>query len=130
MSTLLSQVLDDIPIEYRERFEAVAHASEGTRASAVDDITRYVATVRQIAPMVTALDPELAETLGERCVELLRRHENGEEGVLAVAAARYFVEEDDDDEVTGVLGFDDDVQVVNAVCRVLGHLDLVVSPRA
>lgn len=125
--SLLSQVLDDIPIEYRERFEAVLHASAGTRDTVVADIGRYVATVQQIAPFVKALDPELAEQLGRHCTALLERHESGEAADLALAAARYFVEEDDDDEITGVLGFDDDVQVVNAVCRTLGHMDLVVA---
>ena len=129
MTALVQEVLDDIPIEYRERFEAVSAGPLGTHGDALIAIKRYVSMVRQVAPMVTALDPELADQLGRVCTELVGRFDSGEQGELALAATRYFVEEDDDDEITGVLGFDDDVQVLNAVCRVLGASDLVVPLR-
>ena len=127
--TLLGDVLDEIPIEYRERFEAIATGPLGSVDHVLIEIKRYVATVHQIAPMVRSLDPVLADRLAVSCSALLERHGEGEEGTLALAAATYFVEEEDDDEITGVLGFDDDAQVVNAVCRVLGHVDLIVSIR-
>ncbi|MCB9679512.1 MAG: hypothetical protein H6737_30685 [Alphaproteobacteria bacterium] len=125
-SELLQSVLDEIPIEFRERFEAVARGPVEAHDALRRQIDGYTSMVRQVAAWVTSLDPDVADRIAATCHGLLDRFEGGPKGSIAGATAVYFVEEDEDDEITGVLGFDDDIQVVNAVCRVLGADDLLL----
>lgn len=122
------EALHDIPPEYRDRVELLLSQPplgfEALRAE-VDD---YVDTVRQVGLMVDMLDIDTAMKLVDVVRALLAMESTleDEEQRLVQLAAHYLVREEDDEEVTGVLGFDDDIQVVNAVCRVVGREDLVV----
>lgn len=125
--TLREQVLDDMPIEYRDRFAELLGRTSVPARKLVGDLDEYMAAVRRLAAL-THLD--LAPV--QRLCEVLRAHLAAHEALdpdrrgLVQAAVEYFVTEDDDDEVTGVLAFDDDVQVVNAVSRALARPDLVI----
>lgn len=124
------RVLDDIPEEYRDRYEALLREAPVPAAAQRAEIERYLATVRVVAPMVGFLDLDDAERLAEATltlVGLLRPDSAPEVHAVVQAAVHYFVHEEDDEEITGVLGFDDDIQVVNAVSRALGRHDLVMA---
>lgn len=74
-------------------------------------------------------DTELADTLADATLSLLARvaHASLEERHLASVAARYFVSPDDaDDDLASPFGFDDDVEVFNAVALRIAP-DLVVT---
>lgn len=126
---LLEAASDEIPMEYRERFERLARRPARPPASLASDLDAYVTTVRQVSAFVTSLDPDLADAIAATCRALSQRFPDPPHAVLVTALVTYFVEEAEDDEITGVLGFDDDLHVVNAVCRVLGAPDLVVALR-
>lgn len=126
----LEGVLDDIPEEYRDRYEALLGEAPVSAAEMRAEIERYLKTVRVVAPMVGFLDLDDAERLSETTlalVGLLRPDLDPLIHRLVQAAVHYFVHEEDDEEITGVLGFDDDIQVVNAVSRALGRHDLVLA---
>ena len=124
---MIEAALRDMPVEYRDRFrELLAQPEEPVDALAAE-VRAYVATVRQVGAMVKVLDLSVAEKIADVAVALL-----GLQGLppdaarLVNTAVRYFVREEDDEEITGVLGFDDDVQVINAVSRALGRPELVI----
>lgn len=126
---MIDDVLHDIPVEYRDRFLELLEQPMTDAASLRRDVQVYIATVKQVGLMVKLLDLGLAERLAVSAGALLD-HTQGTEGELArlvQAAVRYFVLEEEDEEITGVLGFDDDVQVMNAVCRAAGRPDLVIE---
>ena len=125
-SETLQAVLAEVPLEYRERFAHVAEGELESVAALRESIRAYQGMVRKVAAWVTALDPDVADTIAASCLGLLDRFGSGPHARIVVAASTYFIEEDEDDEVTGVLGFDDDIQVVNAVCRVLEAPELLV----
>lgn len=127
--SLLAAALDEIPIEYRDRFEALAGRPGRLPHVLRAEIDTYARTVRQVSAFVTALDPDLADAIASTCRALIDRFADGHAGALVTALVTYFVEESDDEDVTGVLGFDDDVQVANALCRVLGAPELVLPLR-
>jgi uncharacterized membrane protein YkvA (DUF1232 family) len=126
---VIDTVLHDIPIEYRDRFRQLLDQPAEPVPSLRAEVQRYIATVKQIGLMVKLLDIGAAERLAEVSVALLDHLTDAhppEAKLLVNAAVRYFVREEDDEEVTGVLGFDDDVQVINAVSRMVGRTDLVI----
>lgn len=125
----IDDVLHDIPVEYRERFEGLLGHTTVPAASLHAEVVAYLETVRRVGPYVAFIDVAEAERLGRTALELIALLQPGQPPavhVLVQAATRYFVLEDEDEEVTGVLGFDDDIQVVNAVSRALGRADLVM----
>ncbi|MEZ4319559.1 MAG: hypothetical protein R3F61_18735 [Myxococcota bacterium] len=125
-AALLDALWDEVPIEYRERFEALLKGPQSAPSVLRSELDAYVVTVRKVAGWVTSLDPDVADRIAATCTSLLDRFEGGPHARMVSATTTFFLEEDEDDEITGVLGFDDDIQVVNAVCRVLGADDLLV----
>ena len=126
----LSAALRDIPREYVPRFEALTDEPwRGEDALGVL-LQQYEATVRAVAPFVEFLDLDDVERLLTACRALLTvtaTRPDASVRRLVQAAVLYLVLEEDDEEITGVLGLDDDAQVVNAACRSLGHDDWVVT---
>lgn len=124
-----AELLYDVPVEYRERFALLLNDASVPMKQLTDEIEKYLTTVRSVGPYVALIDVDEAERIGERCVSLLQLASTSalpHAHTITQAAIRYFITEDDDDEVTGVLGFDDDVQIINAVCRALQRPDLVL----
>ena len=129
MSPNIDDVLSDIPIEYRDRFGELVRRPTIPADELREQVERYLGTVRQVGKMVKLLDMDQAEALAEACLALLDHvHPDGADTakMLVQGAVSYFVIEEDDEEITGVLGFDDDAQVLNAACRALGRDDLVL----
>lgn len=126
---MIDEVLRDIPIEYREKFELFLAEPPIADDVLVHQMNQYLETVRLLAPIVKGFNLETMERLGTGGLELLKIAAGEDQRRLAQAAVRYLVEEEEDDEVTGVLGLDDDVQIANAVIRAFGRLDLLVNVR-
>lgn len=85
-------------------------------------VRRYRVHVHGAARPMT--DVQLADALSDATLELLERTAGAPRAVrlLAQVAARYFVLQDDgDDDLTSPYGFDDDVEVFNAVVEALGE---------
>lgn len=124
---LLDQILDDLPVEYRDRYEAL-HARAATDLAPLRaELEEYVETIGQVAAAARGMDLSVARALATSLLELVGEVATDDRRRAVHAAVEYFVQEDDDEEITGVLGFDDDLQVVNAVARAVGRPDLVVS---
>ena len=84
-------------------------------------------TVHRVARPLT--DTALSDTLAEANLSLLARVGGGpsEHRLLASVAARYYVSaEDGDDDLSSPFGFDDDLEVFNAVALRIAP-DLVVA---
>ena len=125
------KTLDDMPVEYRDRFQELLDRP-GIRVPELSaELAQYVAAVHQLKALSATIDLSTAERIAEVLGTLLGEHErNGAEAQrLVQAAVEYFVREEDDEEITGVLGFDDDIQVINAVIRSLGRPDLLIPFR-
>lgn len=126
---MIDEVMNDIPIEYRDRFHELLQQPERTRDELRRDVVAYITMVKQVGQMVKLLDLSMAEKLCDVALSLLDRlREDAPPPSLRLvqAAIQYLVLEEEDEEITGVLGFDDDVQVMNAVCRVVGQTALVI----
>jgi len=127
----VDEALHDIPPEYRERARELLAAQAVPNDELRVEVERYRATVEQVSRIVPMLDGEMALRLAGVITSLLDHladmddSEVSDHRGLVQMAARYLILEDDDEEVTGVLGFDDDIQVINAVCRAVGRDDLV-----
>lgn len=82
---------------------------------------------RGLDPNEVMADLALARAIEQRCAEWLDGWEalDPRSRKLAQVALRYFVLEDDGDgDLTSAFGFDDDLEVVNAVSRALGQTPL------
>ncbi len=125
----IADVVDDIPMEYRDRYETLLTQPSIPIPELRERVNRYMATVRQVGLMVKLLDMEQAEALATTALGLLdyvRPDHATEVKMIVQAAVAYFVYEEEDEEITGVLGFGDDAEVLNAVCRALSRTDLVL----
>ncbi len=127
---MIDDVVYEVPAEFRERFKSFLSQPGFDRSKLEKQLQTYLETVRLIAPMVKAFNLQQMEQLGEVGLELLKAAaDDPERQRLAQAAVRYLIEEEEDDEITGVLGLDDDVLVMNAVARAFGRADLMVEYR-
>ena len=125
----LDDVLHDMPEEYRERFQELARTRTDLPSDLTTQLRAYLTTVRHVAQMVALIDLEEAERLASAALALvdsLQSQTSPLAETVVRAAVLYFILEEDDEEITGVLGFDDDIQVMNAVSRALGRHDLVI----
>jgi len=123
---MIDDVLHDIPIEYRQKFQGFVNEPELSIDSLRRQMQQYLETVRLLAPIVKAFNLDTMEKLGTSGLALLDAAQGEDQRRLAQAVVRYLVEEEVDDEITGVLGLDDDIQIANAVVRSFGRLDLLV----
>jgi hypothetical protein len=127
-AAVLEATLEDMPVEYRDRFaELLGRPALGAEALSAE-LGEYVHAVQQLKALSANIDLLTAERVVAALEALLREHDrHGDEGRrLVQAAVEYFVREEDDEEITGVLGFDDDIQVINAVIRALGRPGLLL----
>ena len=125
----ITEVLHDIPVEYRHRFQVLLGREPVATSILRDILDQYIQTVRKVGPLVAFINVEEAELLSTACLALLDhvgRSDSPDEHALVQAAVHYFILEEEDEEVTEVLGFDDDIQVINAILRAAGRDDLIV----
>lgn len=91
----------------------------------------YVAWARTEAQRRGTVDLDTAVTIGKTLTMLLDEPDqyDAEERALLRGAVVYFIEADDTaNDLTDVIGFDDDVRVLNAVLDALGRQDLLIAP--
>jgi uncharacterized membrane protein YkvA (DUF1232 family) len=93
-------------------------------------VTQHVGAIRTAMSRNEFLDIDTAERIAGVLIGLLKNHHRYEvaQRPLIVGAARYFIEANDVDPDTGsLLGFDDDVIVLNFVLDRIGRSDLRVE---
>jgi len=128
-SIQIDAVILDMPIEYRDRFQELLQKPTLTVDDLRGQVEQYTATVKRVSRMVRLLDIDRALALSHSASSLIDFIEADHPPAIKMliqAAVHYFIFEEEDEEVTGVLGFDDDVCVMNAVSRAIGRIDLVL----
>lgn len=96
----------------------------------VKDVDRHVAQAREALAVNEFLDVVMAEQVASLLVGLINKIGKypQEKQKLIVGAARYFVRSHDvQDDMRSLLGFDDDVAVVNYVLTELGYHDMRIK---
>ena len=95
------------------------------------EVIEYGRKIREVGDSDAYVDVELATAIEASCLGLLdhlRATTAESQHRFIQLACRYFVEEEDEDgDLTSVIGFDDDAEVVNLVADQLGYHDLKVS---
>lgn len=94
------------------------------------EISAHVEMVRQTLHQNEFIDIALAEQIAGRLNQLLDHYSMVSEPhqSLIVGAARYFVKNQDvESDLASLLGFDDDVQVLNHVLEMIGRKDLRIE---
>ncbi len=121
---MLDELLSDTRPVVEKLLLEPAHSAETLRAS----LDTFDAELPNAAdhPLV---DEHTALRLSTACRALLDRVDADPERLrLAQVAVRYLVlGEDADSDTDSPFGFDDDVEVYNAVCGYLGHADLLIE---
>lgn len=94
----------------------------------IDVLQRDVQAYESSIQDALAADQELGLALAARSSALLEAAKCETSHRLAQVAVRYFVMDDDgDDDLASAFGFDDDVEVFNAVASELGREDLLIT---
>lgn len=94
----------------------------------VEELQRDIAAYESEITAAPAADHELGLALVERSAALLEAAVCEHTHRLAQVAVRYFVMDDDgEDDLATAFGFDDDVEVFNAIACELGRDDLVIT---
>lgn len=123
--------MDDLSVEIVEIFEELLQEPLIDLDVLQRRLSRHMETVRDLAAQAELVDEELAETLAARCQELLERvagEYDEDDHRYVMACVNYFVmRHDDEDDLDSPAGFDDDLEVFNAVAAHLGHDDLVIG---
>ncbi|MEA3337417.1 MAG: hypothetical protein U9R25_16075 [Chloroflexota bacterium] len=99
-------------------------------SSLTGQVTQHLADCRRALRANEFLDINLAEKIAEVLTSLLAGYGElpAEHQALIVGATRYFVAAGDaESDLTSVLGWDDDAQVLNHVLDVIGRQDLKVA---
>jgi uncharacterized membrane protein YkvA (DUF1232 family) len=93
-------------------------------------VTQHVGAIRTAMSRNEFLDIDTAERIADVLIGLLKNHGRYEaaQRPLIVGAARYFIEAHDvEPDARSLLGFDDDVAVLNFVLDRIGRPDLRVE---
>ena len=86
-------------------------------------VAQHLADVHQALSCNEFIDIDVAEDIARVCLALLALYESLEEELRAavVGAVRYFASQDDaENDFESVIGFDDDVRVINYVIELIG----------
>lgn len=113
---LLRQTISKIYIDQAEGL------SEDQAQALATQVDAYLETVRAALPDNEFIDIDLATRIADACKDLLALYPKLSEKDRAsvVGAARYFIEQHDaDDDLESVLGFEDDMEVVNFVIALI-----------
>ena len=70
---------------------------------------------------------DLAERIGHGVEQLLAQAKSPDYPYVQAAAIYLIEDEDDQGDLTSCIGFDDDAEVFNAVCKFLDHPELAVD---
>jgi hypothetical protein len=115
----------------RDQFVALCVASSAADLEAlVPGIDAYVVRVEKAAGESSVTDVETARKLAHALQQLIAGAEgySDDQRALVRGASEYFMlTGDDQDDLEDILGFDDDVRVLNVVAELLGRSDLVVT---
>jgi hypothetical protein len=93
-------------------------------------VNEYVEFAKQSLSQNEFIDIASAEKLAETSHFLISQFDNftEEQKSLAVASIYYFVETDDEEhDFDSILGFDDDIEVMNRVLNYLGHGNMEIA---
>ena len=126
----LSELLERVAPDARQSVARLADEPLRTAAALVAEVRDYVRVVEAAAAKDAFIDAKVAAALAGASVELATRCEAGaaEDRLLAQVAIRYFILEDDaEGDLSSVVGFDDDAEVMNAVVELLGMDDLRID---
>jgi hypothetical protein len=123
---------ESLPVEAVEIFEELFEEPLLPLEELIEQLLEYREEIMaEISASVEFVDDELVQALTSRSIELLERIANNydeEAHRHAQASVRYLMEDYDDDEDLGsVVGFDDDMEIFNAVVVELGHSDLRIG---
>lgn len=123
--------VEDLSVEVSEIFEELLQEQLVELETLLKRLSRHMESLRQSVAQAELVDEELAETIGARAQELLERvlaDYEEEDHRYVQACVRYFImRHDDEDDLESPAGFDDDLEVFNAVASYLGHDDLVIG---
>lgn len=90
-------------------------------------VRQYLVAVRTAAETNPTVDVDLAQRIADG-VEQLLAHAKSPDYPYVQAAAIYLIEDEDDQgDLTSCIGFDDDAEVFNAVCKFLDHPELSID---
>ena len=117
----------DLPEETREAYARFLKLPELDKESLLERLERYYNRTKSESEVMELADVELAQNLTVSLKQLVEVCPP--ENLPAIKAAAYylFCSEDANSDLDSVLGFEDDAEVVNCVCRMLGQDELQVS---
>lgn len=123
-------LFDDLPDESQEVLERQFAEPLRPPEELRREVEAYLEEVREVALERERVELPLAEQIATTCLQLLDgigKHTPEDERRLIQVACRYFVmDEDGDSDMGSILGFDDDVAVLNGVLRALDREEWVV----
>lgn len=120
---LLDQVASRLPDSIRPYYRRCLISSTTGLTGSLSEAEHYLTAVREKATTLEFQDTETAEKVFQCCGRLWQwvEQQGSAEGRAAVeAAVRYFVLEEDAEGDDSIIGFDDDLLVVEATASVLG----------
>ena len=123
----MNSILEELDSDTRRAYERYLKIPTADRDSIKAKIDNYLDTVLNASAENEFLDYPTAQRLSLTLKKLLEFCED-EHLPQVQAAVLYFISTDDvSPDLESILGFDDDAEVVNAVCRGLGHPELEVK---
>jgi len=127
----LKEFLRELPPESRPLFWKLFGRKLVGPGTLREELNTYVFLVKATAAAGSPLNHDLARNLARNLAALLK--ELGDERQefeqrLIHAAVRYFIEDDDGQaDFDSAEGYDDDIEILNAVAERLGREDLVID---
>ncbi len=124
------QLLDELLSDTRPVVERLLEEPPRTAEALLSSLDAFDAALK-VAAVNPMVDQETGTRLSKACRVLIAATRHTTEHLhLAQVAVRYLVMDDDGDSDTeSPFGFDDDVEVFNAVCAALGRTELLVDIR-
>ncbi len=126
--TRTSRVLESLPDRSRAVLENLLENPQSGRENLLERVRDYLASLEEQQASAERLDLKTARLVGRKCTSLLEKASADDEDAkkLIEAAVVYFVEYDDGDhDFHSPTGFDDDLEVIDAVARELGFAEVV-----
>jgi dihydropteroate synthase len=108
----------------------IIDATAGELAGMVADIDTYLVRIHEVAEERDFVDADLADRIAGALKALVAEAGDytGRERNLLAGAIRYFIHSDDaNDDLASPTGFEDDAQILNAVCKHLAANHLCID---